>query len=168
MRRLLLLVLLVIAAAVHGQAPFSHATPQSIYADSRGLFDRSLYTPAAEGFSEVLARVDAQSDLAEQAAFFKALCAVRLLNRDAGDQVLAFLEAYPSTSRRKEAILEMAEYSFNRRRYADSRDWLRRLDGVYLPKADRAEVQFKLGYSHFLLEEYDLARPQLAAAKATK
>ncbi len=168
MRRLLLLVFLAGAAAAHGQAPFSHTTPQSVYADSRGLFDRALYSPAAEGFAQVLQQVDAQTDLAEQAAFFKAICAVRLLNRDAGDQVLAFLDAYPSTARRKEAVLEMAEYSFNRRKYADARDWLRRLDGLYLPKAERAEVQFKLGYSHFLLEEYDLARPQLAAAKATK
>jgi len=168
MRRLLLLVFLAGAAAAHGQAPFSHTTPQSVYADSRGLFDRALYSPAAEGFAQVLQQVDAQTDLAEQAAFFKAICAVRLLNRDAGDQVLAFLDAYPSTARRKEAVLEMAEYSFNRRKYSDARDWLRRLDGLYLPKAERAEVQFKLGYSHFLLEEYDLARPQLAAAKATK
>lgn len=168
MRRLLLLVFLAGAAAAHGQAPFSHTTPQSVYAESRGLFDRSLYAPAAEGFDHVLQQVDAQTDLAEQAAFFKAICAVRLLNRDAGDQVLDFLDSYPSTARRKEAVLEMAEYAFNRRKYADARDWLRRLDGLYLPKAERAEVQFKLGYSHFLLEEYDLARPQLAAAKATK
>ena len=168
MRRLLLLVFLAGAAAAHGQAPFSHKTPQSVYADSRGLFDRALYAPAAEGFDHVLQQMDAQTDLAEQAAFFKAICAVRLLNRDAGDQVLAFLDSYPSTARRKEAVLEMAEYSFNRRKYADARDWLRRLDGLYLPKSQRAEVQFKLGYSHFLLGEYDQARPQLAAAKSSK
>jgi hypothetical protein len=70
MRRLLLLVFLAGAAAAHGQAPFSHTTPQSVYADSRGLFDRALYSPAAEGFAQVLQQVDAQTDLAEQAAFF--------------------------------------------------------------------------------------------------
>ena len=168
MRRLFLILCLVGAAAAHGQAPFSHATPTSRYADSRALFDRALYAPAAEGFDIVLSQMDPQTDLAEQAAFFRSICAVRLMNRDADDQVLAFLDAYPSTSRRKEAVLEMAEYSFNRRRYADARDWLRRLDGLYLPKTERAEVQFKLGYSHFLLEEYDAARPQFAAAKATR
>ena len=73
MRRLLLLVFLAGAAAAHGQAPFSHKTPQSVYADSRGLFDRALYAPAAEGFDHVLQQMDAQTDLAEQAAFFKAI-----------------------------------------------------------------------------------------------
>ncbi len=151
-----------------GQAPFSHATPQSFYADSRALFDRGLYGPAAEGFRRVIRSVDVETDIAEQSNFFRVLCSIRLMNRDAGDQVLTFLDVYPTSARRKEVILEIADYSFNRRKYKDARDWLRRLDGMSLPKKQRAELQFKLGYSLFMLKDYEMSRAQFSASKSSK
>ena len=168
MRRFFLLVCLAASTIVSAQAPFPDRSPEAIYANSRSLFDRELFSAASEGFTEVIGMVPAQSDLAEQSHCFRVLCAIRLMNRDSEELVRGFLATYPTSARRVELILEMAEYSFNRRRYKDSRDWLRELDGIYLGRPKRAEIQFKLGYSHFLLEEYDEARAQFAAAKATK
>ena len=151
-----------------GQAPFSHHTPQNIYAESRELFDRAMYSPAAEGFRDVISKVDSETDLAEQSSFFSVLCGIKLMNRDVGDQVLKFLNKYPTSARRKELILGMADYSFNRRRYRDAKIWLNRLNGMYLPKKEKAELQFKLGYSLFMLKEFESARAQFSAAKSTK
>jgi len=76
--------------------PLSLITPpQNIYAESRELFDRAMYSPAAEGFQNVISKVDSETDLAEQSSFFYVLCGIKLMNRDAGDQVLRFLSEYP-------------------------------------------------------------------------
>ena len=114
-RRLFILNFFLHAYLACGQAPFSHHTPQNIYAESRELYDRAMYSPAAEGFQNVISKVDSETDLAEQSSFFYVLCGIKLMNRDAGDQVLKFLNKYPTSARRKELILGIAESSFNRR-----------------------------------------------------
>ncbi len=149
------------------QAHFPNQTPEADYAESRSLYDRALYSSASEGFQSILRRVDKQTDLAEQSHCYKVLCAIKLMNRDSDEQVHGFLQSYPTSARRVELLIEMSEYAFNRRRYKDAKKWLKQLDGVRLPKSQRAAVQFKLGYSYFLLKEYDQARPQLAAVKAS-
>lgn len=168
MRRFFILNFFLLAFTASGQAPFSHHTPQYTYAESRALFDRSLYAPAAEGFRKVISLVDSETDLSEQSNFFKVLCSIKLMNRDAGDQVLKFLGEYPTSARRKELFIEMADYSFNRRRYREAKNWLMRLNGMFLPKKEKAELQFKLGYSLFVLKEYEVSRAQFAAAKSSK
>ena len=167
-RRLFILNFFLHAYLACGQAPFSHHTPQNIYAESRELFDRAMYSPAAEGFQNVIRKVDSETDLAEQSSFFYVLCGIKLMNRDAGDQVLKFLNEYPTSARRKELILGIAEYSFNRRRYRDAKIWLNRLNGMYLPKKEKAELQFKLGYSLFMLKDFENARAQFSAAKSSE
>ena len=168
MRRFLILNFFLLAFTASGQAPFSHHTPQYTYSESRALFDISLYSSAAEGFRKVISLVDSETDLSEQSNFFKVLCSIKLMNRDAGDQVLKFLEEYPTSARRKELILEIADYSFNRRRYREAKNWLLRLNGMYLPKRERAELEFKLGYSLFMLKDYEMSRAQFSAAKSSK
>ena len=71
MRRFFILNFFLLAFIASGQAPFSHHTPQYTYAESRALFDRSLYAPAAEGFRKVISLVDSETDLSEQSNFFK-------------------------------------------------------------------------------------------------
>ena len=66
MRRFFILNFFLLAFAASGQAPFSHHTPQYAYAESRALFDRALYAPAAEGFRKVISLVDSETDLSEQ------------------------------------------------------------------------------------------------------
>jgi len=108
------------------------------------------------------------SDWSEQSMYYQALCAIRLLHRDSEEFAESFLQTYPSSSRRIDLILDAAEQAFNRRRYQEAKRWLRMLDGVDLARNLRAEIQFKLGYAHFLLNEFDQAKAELAEAKKSK
>ena len=156
------------SASLYAQQPITGKQPEALFAEARARFDRALYSSAYEYFGQVRTMVPEASDWSEQSMYYQALCAIRLLHRDAEEFAEAFLQTYPSSSRRIDLILDAAEQAFNRRRYQEAKRWLRMLDGVDLARNLRAEVQFKLGYAHFLLNEFDQAKAELAEAKKSK
>ncbi|MFZ9206775.1 MAG: tetratricopeptide repeat protein [Schleiferiaceae bacterium] len=166
--RILFFAALLSSASLFAQQPITGQQPEALFAEARARFDRALYSSAYEYFAQVRTMVPEASDWSEQSMYYQALCAIRLLHRDAEDYAEAFLQTYPSSSRRIDLVLEAAEQAFNRRRYQEAKRWLRQLDGVDLARNLRAEVQFKLGYAHFLLNEFDLAKAELAEAKKSK
>lgn len=159
---------LVMSVTLYAQQPLTGNQPEALFAEARARFDRALYSSAYEHFAKVRSVTPVASDWSEQAMYYQALCTIRLLHRDAEEFAEAFLQTYPSSSRRIDLILDAAEQAFNRRRYQEAKRWLRMLDGVDLAKNLRAEVQFKLGYAHFLLNEFDVAKAELAEAKKSK
>ena len=156
------------SATLHAQQPITGNQPEALFAEARARFDRALYSSAYEYFAEVRAVTPVASDWSEQSMYYQALCAIRLLHRDSEEFAESFLQTYPSSSRRIDLVLDAAEQAFNRRRYQEAKRWLRMLDGVDLARNLRAEVQFKLGYAHFLLNEFDQAKAELAEAKKSK
>ena len=159
---------LLYSASLFAQQPITGQQPEALFAEARARFDRALYSSAYEHFGQVRSMVPEASDWSEQSMYYQALCSIRLLHRDAEEYAESFLQTYPSSSRRIDLILEAAEQSFNRRRYQEAKRWLRQLDGVDLASGLRAEVQFKLGYAHFLLNEFDQAKAELGEAKKSK
>lgn len=162
------LIALLASMSMFAQQPITGQQPEALFAEARARFDRALYSSAYEHFGRVRTLVPEASDWSEQSMYYQSLCAIRLLHRDAEEFAEAFLQTYPSSSRRIDLILEAAEQSFNRRRYQEAKRWLRQLDGVDLARNLRSEVQFKLGYAHFLLNEFDQAKAELAEAKKSK
>ena len=166
--RIQFLAALLMSATLHAQQPITGNQPEALFAEARARFDRALYSSAYEYFAEVRAVTPVASDWSEQSMYYQALCAIRLLHRDSEEFAESFLQTYPSSSRRIDLVLDAAEQAFNRRRYQEAKRWLRMLDGVDLARNLRAEVQFKLGYAHFLLNEFDQAKAELAEAKKSK
>ena len=166
--RIRILAALLMSATLYAQQPITGNQPEALFAEARARFDRALYSSAYEYFAEVRAVTPVASDWSEQSMYYQALCAIRLLHRDSEEFAESFLQTYPSSSRRIDLILDAAEQAFNRRRYQEAKRWLRMLDGVDLARNLRAEIQFKLGYAHFLLNEFDQAKAELAEAKKSK
>jgi len=166
--RIRILTALLMSATLYAQQPITGSQPEALFAEARARFDRALYSSAYEYFAEVRAVTPVASDWSEQSMYYQALCAIRLLHRDSEEFAESFLQTYPSSSRRIDLILDAAEQAFNRRRYQEAKRWLRMLDGVDLARNLRAEIQFKLGYAHFLLNEFDQAKAELAEAKKSK
>ncbi len=169
-RALVLLMATTVPVMVVAQTSAWESTPQRNYEDARRLFDEGLYAAAMDGFMYTLKELGAgdRGDVAEQCSYFKALCSVRLMNRDAEDVMERFLQDYPTSARRKEAILETTAYFFNRKKYSDARTWLRRLEGLYLNAEEKATYKFQLGYSYMMLDERKNAQLQFKEIKDGK
>ncbi|GGH76566.1 tetratricopeptide repeat protein [Phaeocystidibacter marisrubri] len=125
-----------------------------VYDDGKVLYDQQMYAAAAERFEEVIDHSpNEKTDLVEKAAFHRAMCAVKLMNRDAEDRVSDFLAEHPTSSYRYDALWATADYLFNRKRYRNALEWLDKMDVREMRANDKATYYFKKGYSHFMLEQ---------------
>lgn len=142
-----------------GQQSTWEWSAQRQYEEARRLYDEGLYAAASDGFERTLRSLgDDRSDLSEQCSYFRAMSAVKLMNRNAENLVEGFLNAYPTSARRKEAILETTEYFFNRKKYKEARTWLQRLEGMSLNQEERGDYKFKLGYSCMMTNDNKTAQ----------
>ena len=156
---LLLAFGLGLAIPAAGQQSTWEQSPQRHYQEARRQYDEGLYAAASDGFERTLQMLgDDRNDLSEQCSYFRAMSAVKLMNRNAEDLVASFLMDYPTSARRKEAILETTEYFFNRKKYKEARVWLQRLDGMALNQEERGDYKFKLGYSCMMTQDSKAAQ----------
>lgn len=125
-----------------------------VFDDGKILFDQQMYAAAAERFETVMEDAPHEKiDLVEKSSYYRAMCSVRLMNRDAQDRVLEFLSDHPTSSYRYDALWETADYFFNQRDYDEALEWLSRMDVREMRPNDRATYFFKKGYSHFMEEQ---------------
>ena len=116
--RFFLAVLLVFSFSVQAQQTTAEQGFEATFNSSVDLFDDGLYAAARVGFDELLASdLPTQSFLKEESSFYRALCALYLMNENSEYFLTYFAQTYPLSPRWQEAHVTAANYYFNNRRY---------------------------------------------------
>ena len=173
---------LTLAAALLGAAaaepPLAHAqqtqtftAAERYYQEGLELFDRQQYGAAQQALRQYMqaspARAGEQSGPAAttgrqerlaDAEYYYAVSGLYLLHPDAEGLILDFAERHPAHPRAAVAYFELAKFYFDKQNYAQASTYFQRVAPANLTASQRAESDFKLGYSHFQLKEYDRAR----------
>jgi len=136
------------------------------YEEGIRLFEKQLYGAAADKFVEVMQQSpDRTHGIYVGAEYHRAMCSVYLMNKDAENLVLAFIDNHPTSPRVKEAIWSTSEFMFNTRKYKKSAEWLQKLDPNQLSDEDRDTYHFRLGYSFFAKKDFHGASDQFYQIK---
>lgn len=145
---------LVMPFAMFGQLTEWERSLNHTYEEGMVLYDQQMYAAATERFEEVMAQAPHDKiDLVEKSAYHRAMCAIKLMNRDAEDRVRSFLSSHPTSSYRYDVLWAMADYLFNRRNYDNALEWLNQMDVREMRQNDVATYYFKKGYCHFMEEQ---------------
>jgi len=145
-------------------AAFAQQTPlelghEATYNKSVALFDDGLYAAARVGFDELLeSELPTQSFIKEESSFYRALCALYLMNENSEYFLTYFAQTYPLSPRWQEAHITAANYYFNNRRYKKVIQWLGAIDQRDVSSGFRSEYYFKLAYSHLMAKDVEKAR----------
>ena len=132
---------------------------EATYIESVDLFEDGLYAAARVGFDELLeSNLPTQSFLKEESSFYRALCALYLMNENSEYFLTYFAQTYPLSPRWQEAHRTAANYYFNNRRYKKVVQWLGAIDQQDVAASFRSEYYFKLAYSHLMTKDVDKAR----------
>ncbi|MCH1534380.1 MAG: tetratricopeptide repeat protein [Schleiferiaceae bacterium] len=132
---------------------------EATYIESVDLFEDGLYAAARVGFDELLeSNLPTQSFLKEESSFYRALCALYLMNENSEYFLTYFAQTYPLSPRWQEAHRTAANYYFNNRRYKKVVQWLGGIDQQDVAASFRSEYYFKLAYSHLMIKDVDKAR----------
>lgn len=140
------------------QAPLEKGY-EATFEESVGLFDDGLYAAARVGFDHLLeSELPTQSFLKEESSYYRALCALYLMNENSEYFLQYFADTYPLSPRWQQAHITAANYYFNNRRYKKVIQWLGAIDSRDVANSFRSEYYFKLAYSHLQKGDPEKAR----------
>ncbi len=162
--RVLIRVVFIFLLAISGLAGRSQQTviysePEAIYRDGFELFQKEKYGAAREKFGEVINKLEnPSSPLRIRAEYYDALCAVELYNDDAAWQLDQFIQNHPASSYKNRVNFQLGLLSYRDRHYTPAIDKFEAVDVSELSSEEKAQLNFKLGYSYFKKEETPKAK----------
>ena len=156
---IVLFISLVFSGVVTAQQTSLEQGHEAIFNESVALFDEGLYAAARVGFDDILStELPLQSFLKEESSYYRAMCALYLMNEHSEYFLTYFANTYPLSPRWQEAHVSAANYYFNNRRYRKVVEWLSAIDASDVPKSFKSEYYFKLAYSHLMAKDIEKAR----------
>ena len=162
----LLLFALALPKVLTAQRTGIYDEPEATYRSALELFNKQKYGAAREMFQQVIDRIDdPESEVLGSAMYYKGICAAELFNPDAEALLVDYINTYPTHPGQNLARFQMGNLNYRKRNYREAVHWFTSFNGNRLEPGKRLEYLFKVGYSHFMIEEYSAARQALAQVR---
>ncbi|MFH0865267.1 MAG: tetratricopeptide repeat protein [Bacteroidota bacterium] len=160
------LVIIFNASAVFCQKNLVYQNPEAEYQKGLDLFSKEKYNAALESFSKTIDAIsDKQSDMRISAEYYTTICAIELYNNDAEYQLLKFIGSYPENSKVKLAGFQLGKLEYRQKKYYAAAKSFEKMDVYDLNSDDLSEFYCKLGYSYFILKDFDKSKKQFFEIK---
>ena len=112
-----------------------------LYTNNQFLAAQSLFQKVKNTSQEVTIQGDC--------AYYMANCAVRLNQKDADQLMEQFVQDYPTSIKRNDAYINVANYYFANGQYPYARKWYDKVDEAGLSRGQEAEYNFNNGYAFY-------------------
>lgn len=150
--------LLLISCGAIAQQTTHHTHPDIYLNQGIELYQTGNFASAQKHFK--LASNNAsikELHIKGEAEFYYALCAIELFNEDAEYLMRTFINTYPDNQKVNEGYFELAKLRYRERKYSDAVYWFNQTNRNGLSSNQKSEMLFKLGYSYFMQNNFDLA-----------
>lgn len=166
---LIVSVVMFCSVLAQGQKTQAYDEMETLWATAKGLYDKGMYVPAQKLFTQVLLHEGQEySVYKDDAAYYIAICAMNLFNKDAEYQITSFIEDHPESRNSNDAAFQMANFNFRNKKYKDALDWYEKTDRLSLSEDEQSEYFFKSGFSHFARKDFDRAAKAFYESKDAK
>lgn len=163
---LLLSPFLLLSASLFAQENVSFSLQEAAMARALELFNAGKFAVAESAFAQAqeLSATGVSMRQAD-AAFYRALCALRLERGDAISQMVSFTERFPESRMVNEARYELGEAYYRNKKYEEAHHWFSVAQTHAFSHEQQSELLFKRGYSLFRLNRKDEAFSLFARTK---
>ena len=148
----------LISVAGFSQQTIVDVSSATKYNDALELFNNKAYAAAQKVFNTVNKTAEISSNLKSDAAYYEAMCSVRLNQPEADKKVLTFIEENPNSSKKNKASFNVANYYFANKKAAYALKWFQKVNVDILSKEDRKELNYKMGYAYLVTKNLILAK----------
>lgn len=121
------------------------------------LYHSNQYLASQVVFDNILQNTEDET-LKGDCAYYIANCAVRLNQQDADYLMEQFVTNYPTSIKRNDAFIDVADYYFENGKYAYARKWYDKVDEAGLSRGAREKFYFNNGYAFFVNKNYPEAQ----------
>jgi len=127
------------------------------YNKAMELYNNNQFLAAQALFSKVKSDVT-DSGVQGDCAYYIANCAVRLNQQKADLLMESFVEHYPTSIKRNDAFINVANYYFENGKYSYARKWYDKVDEGSLSRGEQERFYFNNGYAYFKNKRYNEAK----------
>ncbi len=117
------------------------------------LFDKQQYGNAQLLFDRIAETNALSSETRMNARYYAAVCAIELYRGDIKERVEEFGRLHETSPLQNQLWLRYANNLFSLKRYRQSVEYYQNVDDYAMGKSAKAELQFKLAYSHLQTEQ---------------
>ena len=132
---------------------------------ARELFRQEKYNSAYRQFEKIQKTVEPKSELSSEAAYFKAVSALKAGLQSGYRMVDKFIENYPESPYLNRAHLNLGDYYFDKKHYGAVLRSYEELDRSALSEDERIQVKYQNGYAHLMMDNEDLALTEFDEVK---
>ncbi len=159
MKRFLFILLYLFPLVGHMQDFSTSYDPERDYKEGLRLFNEKRYGAAQYFFDRI---VDKEkrigfTDIAADAEYFAALCAIELHNADAEERILRFVENHPGNVRIIMAYFHRGRHLYRLKNYTEAARWFDKVSRQDLTRDQLSEFYFKKGYCAYITQNFKLA-----------
>ncbi len=153
------LFLLPLSLAMYAQQTTVFTEANQHFKNGKTFYDQGLVGKAQAEFVKVVRMLQPENEpdselLRMKAELFYAKSAVQLNMPDGEKLILDFARKYDPDPLANQAIIEMANYYYNARKYDKANELFANIDVFDLTREQRSEVRFKQGYSLFYKKKF--------------
>jgi len=121
------------------------------------LFNNHQYQAAQKVFNNVLNKTNSSTTEAN-AAYYLAVSAIRTDDPSAEQKIEKFIKDYPTSSKRNQANMDVAEYYFNYGDYNRAKSWFEKVNRSGFSYNQLEKFQFQYGYTLFKTNNFEPAK----------
>jgi tetratricopeptide (TPR) repeat protein len=121
------------------------------------LYNNNQFLAAQSLFAKVKSSIK-DTGVQGDCAYYIANSAVRLNQQNADLLMESFVEHYPTSIKRNDAFINVANYYFENGKYSYARKWYDKVDEGSLSRGERERYNFNNGYAYFKNKRYDEAK----------
>ena len=137
------------------------------YQEALNLYNNSQYQAAQSIFSKVKEETRDEETEAN-CAYYIANAAIRLNQLGADKLMEDFVERYPTSTRRNDAFIDVANYYFESGKYAYALKWFDKVEDQNMGNKERDAFNFKKGYALFTARKYKDAETYFNRVETSK
>ncbi len=140
------------------------AQQSAVYTNNLASFNKAmeLYNNgqflAAQPLFQKIERQTTEDGLKGDCAYYAANCAVRLNQQGADAMMEGFVTNYPTSLKRNNAYIEVANFYFENGRYSYARKWYDKVEEANLSRGDAERFYFNNGYAYFKNKRFNEAK----------
>jgi tetratricopeptide (TPR) repeat protein len=166
MRSFLLIFALVWAGFSLAQSSDKYNSVYASFYRAEDLFQKEQYSAARNEFRTFISTFSQKNDpLYIKALYYEGIAALELYNNDAIKLLEDFNKNYPESIYRTKIYLKIGKYYYQKKDYKTALLWFEKLNDFEIDTDEKEEYYFKVGYAHFLANNYEKAKFAFYIAK---
>ena len=158
---------LVCCHILHAQESSIYTHSNKTYQEALHLYNNKQYQAAQNLFYKVKEKTS-EEETEANCAYYIANAAIRLNQLGADKLMEDFVDRYPTSTRRNDAFIDVADYYFEQGRYAYALKWYDKVEGHSMNFKEREAFNFKKGYALFTARKYKDAEKYLTRVEGSE